>query len=190
MPTDDAARWDARYREDDRYARFGHPRDFLVENLPRLPAGGLALDAAMGLGANAGYLIEHGWQVIGVDISGVAVRDAHRRYPSLMAVQADLTHFNLPPARFDLIMNFYYLQRDLWPKYLLALKLDGWLMIETLTQEMLSIQPDIDPNYLLSPGELLEAFSGKLEIVDYREGWIPGEHEHPRAVASLLGHKR
>ena len=58
-----------------------------------MPAAGLALDIAMGLGGNAGLLIERGMQVVGVDISSVAVQRAKERLPSLMAVRADLTQF-------------------------------------------------------------------------------------------------
>jgi tellurite methyltransferase len=185
MSTADADRWNARYREEIRYSAFERPRPFLVENAGLLPVAGLALDVAMGLGGNAGFLLDHGLSVVGVDISSVAVRQAKRRLPSLMAVQADLTRFYFPVATFDVILNFYYLQRDLWPKYVRLLRPGGWLVFETLTQEFRSIQPDIDPSYLLAPGELGSAFPS-LETIVYREGWVSGDTGHPRPVASLL----
>ncbi len=193
MPTHDAARWNARYRADNEHldgmrTSFERPRPFLVENSPYLPASGLALDAAMGLGGNAGFLIERGLRVAGVDISDLAVRCAKARLPSLQAVIADLTCFSLPPAAFDLIVNFYYLQRDLWPQYIRALKPGGVLIFETLTQEMMTLRPDIEPVYLLAPGELRKAFA-ELEIIVYREGWVNPHGKHPRAVASLVARK-
>jgi tellurite methyltransferase len=102
-----------------------------------------------------------------------------------MAVVADLTRFSLPDERFDVIVNFYYLQRDLWGTYRRALRAGGILVIETLMQEMHEIRPDIDPQYLLSPGELKAAFID-WQILAYREGWVETETRHPKAVASLI----
>ena len=56
MPIEDAQRWNNRYQQETRYNRFSQPRPFLRQHLWRLPASGLALDAAMGLGGNAGLL--------------------------------------------------------------------------------------------------------------------------------------
>ena len=182
---EDAERWNARYREDERYQRDVPPRRFLVENADCLPRQGLALDAAMGLGGNAGFLLERGLRVVGVDVSWVAVRRARARLPGLMAVAADLTRFSLPERGFDVILNFYYLQRDLWAAYRRALRPGGILVIETLSQEMGALRPDIDPQYLLQPGELQAAFSD-WRILAYREGWVETETRHPKAVASLV----
>jgi SAM-dependent methyltransferase len=134
-------------------------------------------------------LLEHGLRVLGVDISSVAVHRVKERLPGLMAVIADLTRFYLPPQSFDAILNFYYLQRDLWPQYFNALRPGGVLFFETLTLEMMRIEPDIDPAYLLAPGELLQAFTG-WEVIVYREGWIESRAGSPHPVASLVAKKK
>ena len=74
MQSTDAEHWNARYQEDVRFETYTHPRRFLVENAHWLPAQGVALDAAMGLGGNAEYLLQRGLRVVGIDISSVAVR--------------------------------------------------------------------------------------------------------------------
>ena len=186
-PNDDAARWNARYEEEKR-SRFELPRPFLIENAGLLPTHGLALEAAMGLGGSAGFLLESGLRVIGVDISIVAVRSAKQRYPRLMACTADLNSFHFPSHFFDVILNFYYLQRDLWPYYKQALRPNGLLFFETLTLDMLETMPDIDPVYLLAPGELRQAFAN-WEILVYREGWYSGDEGHPRATAAMVARK-
>ena len=188
MPYSDAERWDARYRNNVRYGSYHQPRRFLVENAHLLPSQGLALDVAMGLGGNAAYLLGRGLRVVGIDISSVAVHQAKRRLPDLMAVIADLTRFYLPDAMFDVILNFFYLQRELWGDYQRALWPGGLLILETLTMDMLSVNPEIDPQYLLKPGELKAAFE-QWQILVYQEGWIGTDTPHPRAVASLVARR-
>lgn len=188
MPIQDARRWDSRYRENIRYNTFEKPRPFLVNHTELLPFNGLALDIAMGLGGNAGHLIQRGLKVIGIDISSVALKRARQRLPTLMAVQADLTRFYLPANSFDVILNFFYLQRDLWSYYVQALRPNGWLIFETLTVDFRSLQPDIDPNFLLAHDELHYAFP-TLETIDYREGWITSDNGHSRPVAGLVARK-
>lgn len=188
MPLGDAERWDSRYQNDARYLDDPRPREFLVECEPRLPVSGLALDAAMGLGANARYLSQRGMQVLGVDISSVALRRVHASCPQLWLVQADLCFFPLPANCFDLIINFYYLQRSVWREFPQALRPGGVLVVETLTWEMRQLQPDIPEEYLLAPDELKGLFSN-LQVLHYREGWIEGSGLHSRPVASLLAIK-
>ena len=188
MTTPDAQRWDIRYQHMPRFASFEQPRPFLTENAHWLPEHGLALDIAMGLGGNASFLLAYGLKVIGVDISEVGLNRAKNRSPGLMAVLADLNNFYFLPKSFDVILNFFYLQRDLWPVYAKALKPNGLLFFETLTIEMLEIQPKIEPKYLLKPGELQQAFS-TWEILTYWEGWTENETGHRRAVARLIARK-
>jgi tellurite methyltransferase len=184
IPADDASRWNTRYQQENRES-FQNPRSFLVNHVDLLPTHGLALDVAMGLGGNASLLLQRGLRVIGVDISEVAVRQAKTHLPDLMAVVADLAHFHFPPATFDLILNFFYLQRNLWPVYVRALRPGGILVLETLTEAMLTIHPEIPPRYLLQPTELSTAFPC-LETLVYQEGWQNLDSRHPRSVASLI----
>jgi len=193
MPTEDANRWNLRYQADPRNS-FELPRTLLLEHADLLPFDGLALDIAMGLGGNACFLLQHGLRVIGVDISYVAVCKSKTELPALMAVVADLNMFHIPQNTFDVIINFLYLQRDLWVPIAKGLKKGGVLFIECLMEEMLSIHPEINPTFLLKPGELQQAFLqanlGKdLEILFYNEGWRPTVTSHPRSIASLVARR-
>ena len=186
MSMRDAVKWNQRYQTPERATR-ATPRSCLIEQAEVLPHQGLALDIAMGLGCNAAYLSARGLRVIGLDISEVAVRAATARCPSLHAAVVDLSHFTLPPAMFDVIVNFYFLDRRLWPVYRQALKPGGVLIAETLTCAMQTIRPDIDPVQLLQPGELQATFHD-WETITYREAWIDHENCH-RAVASLVARR-
>ena len=187
MPSADAIKWNERYQAQGA-AAFEGARDFLIEQVGHMPDRGVALDLALGLGGNAGFLIERGWRVIGVDISEVAVRRAKDRWPSLMAAVIDLTQYHWPACSFDVILNFYYCQRDLWPQFRSMLKPGGLLIMETLTIETRRVRPDYHPDYLLQPEELRRAF-GDWEILIYREGWIELKDHAPRAVASLVARR-
>jgi len=184
MASTDSSRWNERYRQG-WYSAPPQPPALLVDHAHLLPTQGLALDAAMGLGGGAGFLLAHGLQVVGVDISAVAASRAKACLPALWAVVADLSHFYLLPATFDVICNLYFLDRSLWPVYRRALHPGGLLFIVTFTRAMLEQKPEIDPQYLLEAGELCQAFED-WPVLFYEERWKSSEHGSPHAVASLI----
>ena len=184
MAQSDSIRWDVRYRE----AQYEHPlppRRLLVENASLLPKGGRALDIAAGTGRNACFLEQQGFQVIGVDVSWQALRRAARFAPTSHWVLADLEHFSIPDGSFDVILNFYFLQRALWPIFCRALRPGGLLFLETLTQDMRLHRPDLQDCNLLAAGELKHAFQN-LEKLYHFEGWTESDHGKQKAVASLI----
>src|SRR5487761_1502825 len=75
-PASDAESWDERYRSAAR-VWSGLPNPQLVAETSRL-APGRALDAGCGEGADALWLARRGWEVVAVDISGVALDRATR----------------------------------------------------------------------------------------------------------------
>ncbi len=184
MPLSDAIRWDARYREEISDGR-ARPRPFLLQNLELLPRRGTALDIAMGLGANSRVLVEHGLTVYGVDVSIEATRRARQKTPQIRAICADLTTFRMPRQAFDVVLNLYYLQRDLLAELNTIIRPGGIAIVETLMVDMLQVKPELNPDYLLQPGELRTLFSG-WEILQYREGWGPSDSRKARSVASLV----
>ena len=187
MSIDDRIRWDQRYRYPKREPS-NHARQLLMDHFDLLPREGIVLEVAMGIGQNAKPLLEHGLKVIGVDISLVAVQKAKQTYPNLMATVADLNHLYFPSNYFDVVLNFYYLQRDLWKDFFRILKPGGILFLETLTQDIQSVRSDIATQYLLNPKELTTAFSN-WSILYSREGWIDSYHGQKKAIASIIAQK-
>jgi len=188
---DAANEWDERYRQG--RTMPDQPAALLVENLSLLPKGGKALDIAMGTGRNALYLASLGFRVTGVDVSAVAVEKCREKAERLglpiEALVADLERSPLPPNEYDLIVNFYYLQRSLTAQIVAALKPGGVLVFESFTIDQLQFGwGPKSPDHLLRPGELREMFA-EMEPLLYHEGVVQGDRG-PKAVASLMGRKR
>ena len=187
---DAAQEWDERYRQGAGMPE--EPSGLLVENRALLPAGGSALDIAMGSGRNALYLASLGFRVTGVDVSRVAVElcreKAARLGLAVEAIVADLEGYRLPVDAYDLVINFHYLQRSLAGPIVEALKRGGVLVFESFTIDQLQhgYGPK-DPAFLMRPGELWEMFAG-LETLLYFEGVVEGDRG-PKAVAQLIGRK-
>ncbi len=186
MPLEDAERWNKRYQS---YTGLNTkaPVSFLVENLNLLPQYGLAMDIAMGSGRNSGVLINHGLSVVGIDISLQAALNAKKKYPKLIAVVADLTNFAIPSSiKFDVILNFYYLQRTLIKELHRYINPFGFLIIETLTAKMKIYQPDTPDDYLLQENELPGLLGDHWRIIKFREGWSASQTGKQKSVASLI----
>ncbi len=180
--------WDRRYREGTHASLTPDP--FLVSAYdefvaPAFPHGGHALDLAGGVGRHAIYLAQRGWRVALVDISpealALAKSEAEKRALSIACRQADLAEWPLPHSAFELILNFFYLERTLFPAIERALKPGGMLMFKTYTRDQLKLGGGpTHPMHLLESNELLRAFSS-LRILHYRETF------RDKAVAELLG---
>jgi len=185
--------WEARYGRPE-LIHGNQPSLFLRENSDLLPRGGLALDIAAGEGRNALYLAGRGFEVIAVDISTRALEkcraQASVRGLAVAAAALDLTRFTMPADRFDLIVNFNYLQRDLAPAITDALRPGGVLVFETLTVAHLRWKPDFNPEFLLRAGELPTMFR-RLRLIKYREADLesPGAGGSKRSVAGLVARK-
>lgn len=104
----DATGWDERYREKPLVWSAG-PNQFVAEDLAHLEPG-TALDVACGEGRNAVWLAELGWDVTGVDFSGVALEKAagmaRDRGVEVQWIRADVTAW-APERTFDLILIAY-----------------------------------------------------------------------------------
>lgn len=178
--------WDERYSKGDNVPER-NPSRLLLDFSYMLPKG-RAMDIACGEGRNAIYLARQGYQVDAIDISEVAIKNARAvaKGLNINLVVADLEKFSIPEDTYDLIVNFYYLQRSIIPDIKKGLKKGGFVVFETYTIEHQSIGHPKNPEFLLKPNELLRLFND-LHIVYYREGVTEGEEK--KGIASLVGKK-
>ena len=166
----DAERWDERYRRRSS-SSSREPAPFLREHFGRI-GGGRALVLAMGEGRNAVFLAENGFEVTGIDVSTRAVHTAcevaAQSGAEVRGVVADLDDFDLGRECWELITDFYYLDRKLFPRIVEALAPGGWFVLETFSIDhpKVSGSGPTNPDYLLSPGEL-QGHLGGLQILEY-----------------------
>jgi SAM-dependent methyltransferase len=187
----DATRWDARYLDNSRPWLPREPRQLLVDYAHLLPESGLVLDAACGAGANGHFLAQRGLRVIALDISLVALRMAvqwgREHACQLDAAVYDLSSPWLPPERFDVILNFHFLERECIPVFRKALKPGGLIYFETF----LRLEPDLESlARYLEPGELMEIFQD-YQILHSSENKLTAKQNcHEVGMAQLVGRKR
>ncbi len=177
MAEQDRARWNERYA--------GQVYDFtpaasLVALGPRLRPGrpdARALDLACGGGRNALYLATLGYRVDAWDISDMALdllraeldrRAAAGESLAVRPREVDLNTADLPPAAYDLVLDYYFLDRSLFPALAAAPRPGGLVLIETFLESGRGREHVANPAHRLAPGELARAFAG-LETLEYVE---------------------
>lgn len=164
----DKSRWDHKY-DTETYIFGKTPIPFLTDNLDILPKG-KTLDLAMGEGRNGVYLAAKGFNVLGVDISAKGLQKAHQ----LAAAQnvkietrvVDLETHTLEKNSYDLIVCAYYMQRNLFPQFMDALKPGGMALVETYNVDHLKYSR-FNPKWLLDNNELLEIFKD-YKVIRYQ----------------------
>lgn len=133
----------------------------------RLIALGPVLDVACGAGRHARWLAERGQAVTVVDREPQAI-------PQVRFVQADLEGgrpWPFPGERFGGIVVTNYLHRPLLAHIGAALAPGGILIYETFMVGNERYGRPSNPEYLLRPGELLEAFAG-LRVLAFEQGCV------------------
>jgi SAM-dependent methyltransferase len=138
---------------------------------PLIAAGGTILDLACGNGRHARFLEGAGWQVEAVDRDPQALA-ALADIPGIFPRQADLegAGWPYPGRRFEGIVVTNYLHRPLFPLLVDALAEGGVLIYETFMLGNERFGRPSNPDFLLRPGELLDAFGGHLTVVAFEQG--------------------
>ncbi len=140
------------------------------------------LDVAAGGGRHALLFAAHGHRVLAVD-RDVAVLSA-QPHANVQILQADLEQapWPLPGRTFAAVVVVDYLWRPLLPVLVASVAPGGVLMYETFAVGQERFGRPKNPDFLLRPGELLDAVRGELLVREYQHG----EEGEPRAVRQRL----
>ncbi|MDQ3806214.1 MAG: methyltransferase domain-containing protein [Acidobacteriota bacterium] len=192
------ADWDERYGRGD-YATL-EPSPLLARAVEIYEGGeaggGRALDLACGAGRHALFLAARGFRVTAVDASRVGVElmreRARARGLEVDARVADLERgeFRVEPGTYDLVCDFYYLQRDLFPALRAGVRPGGLFVASLhLDDEDPQARP-MNPDFLLHPGELRAEFGG-WELLHYHEtaGHDTDAGQHTRRSAEIIARR-
>lgn len=148
-----------------------------------VPTGGTVLDVAAGGGRHARLFAARGHDVVAVDRDVAALRA--RPDPRIEVVAADLEGAPWPFAgrTFAGVVVTNYLWRPLLPTLVASVAAGGALLYETFAVGHERFGRPRNPDFLLQPGELLEAVRGALEVREYSHG---EEGAPPHAVRQRL----
>jgi SAM-dependent methyltransferase len=137
---------------------------------PRIPAGGEVLDLACGGGRHSHYLAALGCQVLGVDRDAQALATL-AGVPGVRTQLADLegAPWPFPGRRFAAVVVTNYLHRPLLAALVDAVGEGGLLLYETFAAGNERFGKPSNPDFLLRPGELLEAVRGRLRVIAYED---------------------
>ena len=141
------------------------PSPWVVRWAP-LVTRGPVLDVASGAGRHSKLFLRRTLEVIAVD------RDAQAMPEGITFVRADLEDGRPWPfagRRFGAIVVTNYLHRPLLPILAQSLAEQGVLIYETFMLGNEKFGKPSNPNFLLRPGELLQAFA-ELAVVAFEQG--------------------
>ncbi|NTW75691.1 MAG: class I SAM-dependent methyltransferase [Candidatus Moranbacteria bacterium] len=94
----------------DRYAAlFSEVKELFEEFVALLPESGRVIDLGCGVGTEAGYLAERGFDVVGLDLSGGMLAQAKRDHPHVDFRKADLRDIPSDLGIFDGVLASYSL---------------------------------------------------------------------------------
>jgi len=152
------------------------PDPWLFKILPLLPVGKL-LDVACGRGRNALFLASRGYAVHAIDASAEALTQL-RTEAATFSYDIETSEVDLEDApalavsAYDVVLVFFYLQRNLFPVLMESVRPGGVMAVRTFSNAGSFPGEPRRKEFVLAPGELLRIFSG-WEILLHEEGMEP-----------------
>lgn len=149
--------------------RTAAPSAWVRHAIAGVPPGGTVVDVACGSGRNLRLARSLGHPGVGIDLDLSGVQDLREdRGATLIAHDLEADGWPLPGQHFAGVIVTSYLWRALLPTIVDAVAPDGVLIYQTFAAGNERYGRPRRPEFLLEPGELLEACSGKLTVIAYR----------------------
>jgi SAM-dependent methyltransferase len=162
------------------------PSGWVTRWAPLVRPGGTVLDVACGAGRHARWLARLGFEVSAVDRDASLFADPPA---GVELIEADLESgpWPYPGAAFDAIVVTNYLHRPLLPTLVGSLEPGGVLVYETFARGNERFGKPSNPDFLLAPGELLEAVRGRLRVLAYED--LVVEAPRPAAIQRICARR-
>jgi SAM-dependent methyltransferase len=173
----------------DIHPHIDQPSPWVARFAALVPAGGRVLDLACGGGRHARLFLAAGRQVTCLDRDVAAVADLADRAEIVAADLEDGRPWPWPGRLFDGVVVTNYLFRPLMPAIVAAVAPGGVLLYETFALGNERFGRPRNPDFLLRPGELLEAVTGRLQVVAYEAG-LEDRHGGTRVVQRICAIRR
>jgi SAM-dependent methyltransferase len=159
------------------------PLPWIVRWSSLLAPGATVLDVACGSGRHMRWFAERGHAVTGVDRSPEAVATAA---PYGRVLQADIEEGPWPFAGqvFGAVVVTRYLWRPRLPDIVAAVAPGGVLLYETFAQGNETVGKPSRPDFLLKPGELLDACAD-LQVIAYENGFLAAPDRFVQRIAAV-----
>jgi SAM-dependent methyltransferase len=147
------------------------PSVWVKRFLPLIKPGGLVLDLAAGSGRHVRLLRECGFTVCAVDRDTTALLAFAGPCCEVRRIDLETDDRRQLGDDYDGIIVTNYLHRPLLPAIARALAPGGVLIYETFARGNEQFGRPRNPDFLLRPGELLEAFTA-LTVVAFEQGEV------------------
>ncbi len=150
-----------------------------------VPPGATVLDVACGAGRHVRWFAARGARVTGVDRDAAALQGLAGLGVFLVA-DIEGAPWPLPGRRFDAVVVTNYLWRALLPTLVASLADGGVLIYETFAIGNEACGKPSNPNFLLQPGELLQACTD-LQVIAYESGFLPAPDRIVQRIVARRG---
>jgi SAM-dependent methyltransferase len=147
------------------------PSAWVKRFLPLIKPGGLVLDLAAGNGRHVRLLRDCGFAVCAIDRDITALSGFAGPRCEVRRVDLETDDNEQLGDDYDGIVVTNYLHRPLLPVIARALAPGGLLIYETFARGNERFGRPCNPDFLLRPGELLEAFT-TLTVVAFEQGQV------------------
>lgn len=165
MSVEDKERWDYKYKNGSVPQNVIEVvQKYAYEAKDKNSLNSKALDIACGMGRNAKFLVNKGFEVDALDISEVAIASLEGM-KNINAKLVDFDTYELKENAYDLIVCTYFLERKLFPHIELALKENGVFIFETFVHDEENTKVPSNKDFLLDKGELVVTFSKAYDII-------------------------
>ena len=146
------------------------PSEWVARFAGRVPPAGRVLDVAAGSGRHTRFFLARGHHVTAVDRDTAGLTDL-KDDPGIEVVECDLeTGAPWPFAdRFEAVVVTNYLHRPALPDIVASVAPGGLLLYETFARGQERFGRPQNPDFLLKPGELLDAARPTLQVLAYED---------------------